>query len=157
MFLRPMLRFGKYLTPDFPNTYPNKAIHHFMTYGRIRDVFIRESTPHPVITKPRKPRTKKTISESAVRARVPAKPKKPKVTLHSDPTIVTDHGKIVQLLAKGKSWRFVTVSIILTITREIANYFPDHNTDSIRKRHTLCRRVIMETFSPEEVVTLIIG
>ena len=40
------------------------------------------------------------------------------------------------------------------VFREIANYFQDHNTDSVKKRYNLCRRVIMGTFTPEDVLSL---
>jgi len=35
--------------------------------------------------------------------------------------------------------------------REIANYFQNHNADSIKKRYQVARRVLMETFTPEDV------
>ena len=78
------------------------------------------------------------------------KPRPPKITVHSDPTIPDDYDKIEKLLERKKTWRWICLKCPLKI-REIANYFEDHNAETIKKRYNLCRRVIMETFSPEEV------
>ena len=82
------------------------------------------------------------------------KPKTTKITLESDPIISTDHAKISELLSQKKTWRLVHSRIIFfDVFREIANYFQDYNTESIKKRYNLCRRVIMETFTPEDVLS----
>jgi hypothetical protein len=82
------------------------------------------------------------------------KPKIPRVTLESDPTISTDHAKIASLLWQKKSWRSVPRfnSILTAPYREIANYFSDYNAETIKKRYNLCRKVLMETFTPEDVL-----
>src|ERR1700733_2627740 len=82
------------------------------------------------------------------------KPIAPAVTLDSDPTIRTDHDKISALLVQKKTWRHAPRIKDFINGREIGNYFPGHNTDSIKKRFQLCRRVLMETFSPEDVPPL---
>jgi len=82
------------------------------------------------------------------------KPKSPAVTLDSDPTIRIDHDKISALLAQKKTWRHASRTKNFTNGREIGNYFPGHNTDSIKKRFQICRKVLMETFSPEDVPPL---
>jgi hypothetical protein len=82
------------------------------------------------------------------------KPKAPAVTLDSDPTIRTDHDKISALLAQKKTWRHAPRTKNFINGREIGNYFPDHNTDSIKKRFQLCRKVLMESFSPDDVPPL---
>jgi hypothetical protein len=74
----------------------------------------------------------------------------PKITITSDPTIPSDYDKIEQLLKQKKSWRSYWLKCALT-PREIANYFEGHHADSIKKRYHLCKRVLMETFTPEEV------
>lgn len=81
----------------------------------------------------------------------PRAPKRLKVTLDSDPAISTDHTKINVLLSQGKSWRYVPFSYMTLTLREIANYYPDHNADTIKKRYQLCNRVLMETFSVDDV------
>jgi len=39
----------------------------------------------------------------------------------------------------------------MTYGREVANYFSDYNVDSIKKRYQFCRRIIMATFTIEDV------
>jgi hypothetical protein len=107
-----------------------------------------EASKEPKSTKtrvPRKPRTPKDPNAP----KIPRKTRKPRVTLDSDPTITKDKEKIATLLSQGKTWRFA-ISFPANI-REIANYFPDHNTDSIKKRYSICRNVLGQTFSSEDV------
>src|ERR1700731_1514847 len=80
----------------------------------------------------------------------PPRAKKAKVTLESDPTISTDHAKIASLLSQKKTWRFWPFGGTPN-RREIANYYPDHNAETIKKRYQLCTRVLRETFSAEDV------
>jgi outer membrane biosynthesis protein TonB len=98
---------------------------------------------------PRKPRTPKDPNAP----KVPRKPRTPKITLDSDPAITKDNAKIATLLSQGKTWRFAFH--VSSNSREIANYFPDHNTDSIKKRYSVCRNVLGQTFSSEDVHPLL--
>lgn len=95
---------------------------------------------------------RKSITDATIEDAIPSKPRNPKITLESDPTISMDHAKISGLLFQKKTWRSVPLNSILTeLNREIANYFSDHNAQTIKKRYNLCRRVLMETFTPEDV------
>jgi hypothetical protein len=84
----------------------------------------------------------------------PKKPKMPQITIDSDPTITSDYDKISALLAQKKTWRFPARGTRID-SREIANYFSNHNAESIKKRYTLCRRVLGETFYPQDVHPLL--
>jgi len=78
------------------------------------------------------------------------KPVTPKITVSSDPSIPSDYNRIEKLLEQKKSWRSSSSRHALT-HREIANYFGNYTAESIKKRFHLCKKVLMETFSPEEV------
>jgi hypothetical protein len=81
------------------------------------------------------------------------KPAEPKITIATDPSILDDFNKIEALLGQHKTWRSEYCGRRLT-HREIANYFENNNAETIKKRYNTCKKVIMESFSQEEVPRL---
>lgn len=65
----------------------------------------RKTGTDPKSTKTKAP-GKPKLAKDPNCAKVPRKSRAPKVTLESDPTIITDNAKISTLLSQGKTWRF---------------------------------------------------
>lgn len=104
----------------------------------------------PSLPAPEKTRLPKA-SDSIVKAK---KPKVPKITIDSDPTIAIDHDKISALLSQKKTWRYITKSevwltegklqiifqiIIRTVSRNASIYPVESSWTHFRlKTYLLC-------------------
>src|SRR5437762_1850117 len=80
------------------------AIHKF--WDPSPSSFSRSATPqpHPLMTKRKADTDENNQDPTSIKSK---KPKVPKITLESDPTISSDHVKISGLLSQKKTWRSV--------------------------------------------------
>jgi hypothetical protein len=129
---------------------------HPLTMSRDCEILDHEGDDKLTSQDHRMAKRKSDAGEEGSKDKKPPSPKRRPiiVTLESDPAISTDHAKIDGLLSQGKSWRSVPLSLCGIDFREIANYYPDHNADTIKKRYQLCNRVLMETFSDDDVSSI---